>query len=272
MDRPGREEATRRDAAMAAAPVPLALAALFAAYALAFALSGAHLADALSSAAVNVAAAAISGIAATVVIRIVRRSALALRWMLAIHVVGAVAFAFLWYLLVLVGFSIGANWLRGGLVARAFGENALVWQLFQGVTLYALLVLWCERTHYPATGDAKPPAGVLTPADPRAPLLVRRGDEIIAIELADIVQISAASGYAEIVTATRSFLSGRTLSSLAETLPGDFLRVHRSHIVRHGAIVRAEPAGNGRLTLHLSDGDAVTTSREGARLIRALSS
>lgn len=246
-----------------------AMGALFCAYALAFWISGAGLVHAITSAAVNVAAFGLSGLVMTGFVRLAGAITIDSVRGLVIHAAGAVAFAFLWYFLILAGFAIGGNWMRGGLVGRAFSENALVWQIFQGVTLYAVLVLWLERRLSPSVEVAGPSQP--NSADPSAPLLIKVGDEIVAVDLDEIVQLSGADGYVEVTTPQRSFLTNRTLASLTETLPGNFLRVHRSHIVRRGAIMRAEPAGNGRLTLHLLDGKTVVTSREGARMIRGLS-
>ena len=246
---------------------PVAAAAgLFAAYAIVFVSVGAQPVDAAGSAAINVVALAI----VTAILAYAHR--LSRRWPVtgwraaAIQVFAAVAFALLWYLLVLVGFSLSTDWMHNGLAARAFGENAIVWQVFQGVTLYGLIALWLDRrtalSGQDATAHSSKPGA--------EPLLLKDGEEILAVDPDEIVHVAGAGDYSEIVTLHRTFLSGLTLRTLMDTLPDGFVRVHRSHIVRRAAILRAEPAGNGRLTLHLRNGDAVTTSREGARAIRQL--
>lgn len=247
-----------------------AILALFCAYCFAFLASGAAARDATISAAINVAALGIAGLVTSGSFRLAGRVSVHSVSGLAVHALGSLVFTFFWYFLILAGFALGESWIREGLAVRAFSENAMVWQIFQGVTLYAMLVLWLERRSplqdVPAMNIAS--AGV---ADPSPSLLVRDGDQIIAVEMDDIVQLSGADGYVEIVMPQRTILSNLTLAKLTETLPGHFLRVHRSHIVRRGAIIRAEPAGNGRLTLHLKNGKTVITSRDGARLIRQLS-
>ena len=52
-------------------------------------------------------------------------------------------------------------------------------------------------------------------------------------------------------------------------LDGDtFIRVHRSRIVNANRILRAEPAGGGRMLLHMENGEIIPASRTGTRLLR----
>jgi DNA-binding LytR/AlgR family response regulator len=44
--------------------------------------------------------------------------------------------------------------------------------------------------------------------------------------------------------------------------------VHRSRIVNVERIERAEPAGGGRLLLHMEGGETIVASRAGSRLLR----
>lgn len=259
----------RDQKAQPAIAVPSAtLAIFFFAYLMAFSITQGFSTSTLAAALVNAGALALSGIAMGALLRAIDPARFRLVAQLPFHVFAAVAFAFLWYFVVLAGFAMAGNWLREGLVARAFSENAIVWQIFQGITLYAMIVLLLDRTRATESGDASRQE---TDAEPKGPLLLRDRGEIVALDPDEIVRLSGAGDYVEIATPLRTFLSTRALASFARSLPPEFLRVHRSHIVRYGAIVRAEPAGNGRLTLHLKDGAAVTTSRSGARLIRSLS-
>jgi DNA-binding LytR/AlgR family response regulator len=60
-----------------------------------------------------------------------------------------------------------------------------------------------------------------------------------------------------------------TLAEFEKSLdPAQFIRVHRSRIVNVDRIERAEPAGGGRLLLHMQDGEAIPASRTGSRLLR----
>jgi DNA-binding LytR/AlgR family response regulator len=60
-----------------------------------------------------------------------------------------------------------------------------------------------------------------------------------------------------------------TLTEFEQTLTSkNFIRVHRSHIVNVDRVAHAEPAGGGRLLLHMEDGELIPASRAGSRLLR----
>ena len=100
-------------------------------------------------------------------------------------------------------------------------------------------------------------------------LLVKDGKTIRPVGLDDILLVSAAGDYAEIVARHGRYMSSTALGLLeADLADRGFLRVHRSHMVRLDAILSVESAGNGRLTLHLPGGESVTTSRSGAARFR----
>ncbi len=83
-------------------------------------------------------------------------------------------------------------------------------------------------------------------------LLVTRGSREALIRIDDIQALSAAGNYVEIHTGEGSYLLRSTLKELADRLPpSQFVRTHRSHIVRLTAIDSIEnlPAGNGRVYL-----------------------
>ena len=190
----------------------------------------------------------------------------------AAHLALAPIFALAWYVGIMVIYGVQEGWLLNGFETRAFSPIALVWQLFQGVTLYAVVAGFSYAAHF-AEEARRLRAALAERAPPRAAppdqLLLRRDGEVTPVPLADLVRISGAGDYAEVLTRRGVHLSTATLASLEAQLPEDrFLRVHRSHIVALGAVTGAEPAGNGRLTIHLNGGDSVTASRAGARAFR----
>lgn len=210
---------------------------------------------------------------------IVHRLAVSSRRELAIfvHPLLGATFSVTWYFCSLAGFALSPNWPNEGFRAAPFGPVALSWQLFQGVTVYGALALFVYWRH--AVGDTKPtaeplPASGAVPIVPRTPptsLMVRCDREMTPVLMSDLVRIASVDGYSEIVTTTRSILSTTPLSRFDEILPQDqFVRAHRSHIVRLTAIDHVEPAGNARLLLRISDGASIMTSRAGARRLREL--
>ena len=79
---------------------------------------------------------------------------------------------------------------------------------------------------------------------------------------ADVLHLSAAGNYVEVHTANRRTLVRATLSRLAQRLdPAEFLRVHRSHLVRADFIAEVAPWAHGDLKLTLRDGSDLMLSR-----------
>lgn len=110
-----------------------------------------------------------------------------------------------------------------------------------------------------------------TLATPRLTRLVvhERGRTLI-VPIADVQRLSAAGNYVEIHTAARRHLIRAALSRLAQRLdPAEFLRVHRSHLVRADAVVRIDARAHGDALLTLRDGAEVLLSRRYRSLLPA---
>ena len=197
---------------------------------------------------------------------------------IAVQVPLALLFSLGWYLGILVVRQLRGSWLTEGFSIEPFVPVAFVWQMFQGVTLYALVAMaslaivlsrklaFLERERNLGSTDD------LRLAKTAATILVRTPDGSEAVPVEDISRISGAGDYSELVLPGRTILSTTTLAEFEQRLPQDqFLRAHRSHILRLGAVVRSEPAGNGRTAIHLVDGSDIVTSRAGTRLLREAS-
>jgi len=106
---------------------------------------------------------------------------------------------------------------------------------------------------------------------PSAPSHLRartgRTEEMIALDMIDC--IAADDVYAAVYVGARRWLVRQSLTTLVTTLPEpDFLRVHRSWIVRSGA-VRALRSGRAGVQLVLHSGRAVPVSRRSVAAVRA---
>jgi two-component system LytT family response regulator len=102
-------------------------------------------------------------------------------------------------------------------------------------------------------------------------LLVPQGKRMVPLALADITWIKAEGDYARIHSKSGSYLVYRTLTELEAKLdPAQFLRVHRSTIVRLGGIVEVQAADNSRYRVTLADGTTLIVSRSGAAALRSL--
>ena len=94
-----------------------------------------------------------------------------------------------------------------------------------------------------------------------------RGRSLI-VPIGEVSRLSAAGNYVEVHTPQRRHLVRATLSRLAQRLdPAEFLRVHRSHLVRASAIAEVAPWAHGDLRLTLRDGSELMLSRRYRNLL-----
>jgi two-component system LytT family response regulator len=94
-----------------------------------------------------------------------------------------------------------------------------------------------------------------------------RGRSLI-VPIGDVLRLSAAGNYVELHTSSRRHLVRAALSRLAQRLdPAEFLRVHRSHLVRASAIAEVAPWAHGDLRLTLTDGSELMLSRRYRNLL-----
>jgi DNA-binding LytR/AlgR family response regulator len=93
-----------------------------------------------------------------------------------------------------------------------------------------------------------------SPPEPQQPatLLVSKGADQCLIQIGRIDSVSAAGNYVEIVERGQRYLMRATLKQLEDLLPAtDFIRIHRSHLVRRDEIerIKSQPSGNGIVQL-----------------------
>jgi two-component system LytT family response regulator len=93
-------------------------------------------------------------------------------------------------------------------------------------------------------------------------ILVREADRAFFLSVDDIQRVSAAGNYVEVHTAGKVHLVRDSLASFIAPLdPGEFLRVHRSHVVRVSFIAELRPMFHGDYELILRDGQTLALSR-----------
>jgi two-component system LytT family response regulator len=91
---------------------------------------------------------------------------------------------------------------------------------------------------------------------------VRTGSRIQIVLVEDIDWIAAAGDYTELHVRGRSHLLRETMNSLVQKLdPTEFLRIHRSRIVRTRCIVELHAIDNREYLVKLSDGSQQRSSR-----------
>ena len=100
--------------------------------------------------------------------------------------------------------------------------------------------------------------------------MVSKGADQCVIRVDDIQYLSAAGNYIDIVAKDQQYLMRTTMSQLEKMLPMDnFIRVHRSHIVRIASIDRLKVLRSGNGLVHLRGGAKVPMSKSyRARLLQ----
>lgn len=188
---------------------------------------------------------------------------------LAGHLLLGAAYALVtyWLLLVLLGIVDSASLVQFNV--QPFAGGASTWQLLQNATTYGIIaaLAYIGPANAPVTvvfdGDDAGQAGGLTR------YFVRSGDDIHPVDVDGIVSISGADDYAEVTTLEGTHLVRITLAEFEKALdPRRFIRIHRSAIVNVDRIARAEPAGGGRILLHMENGETIAASRAGSKLLK----
>ena len=103
-------------------------------------------------------------------------------------------------------------------------------------------------------------------------LLIKDGARVTVVPLARIDYIQAQDDYVLLKAGVREHLKEQTLSSLEPRLdPRQFLRIHRSYILRLDRLAQLEKTATQSWVAVLTDGTRLPVSRSGyARLARAL--
>lgn len=141
-----------------------------------------------------------------------------------------------------------------------FGDNpggVLLYEFRKDILSYtaAVLVLLLVR----ANAESRQDRGSAQPAETL--LEFRDGPRTIWLRPDEILCVEAAANYVEVTTASGTLLHRDTLTGLEARLGHEFVRVHRSRLVRRGAIRELHATGSGDFELVLADGRTVAGSR-----------
>jgi len=97
---------------------------------------------------------------------------------------------------------------------------------------------------------------------------VRTGSRIEVVKLEDVAWISSAGDYVELHGKGHAWLLRESMNSLERRLdPAEFMRIHRSRIVRSRLITELRPIENREFVLKLIDGSQHRSSRTYADLV-----
>jgi two-component system LytT family response regulator len=95
-------------------------------------------------------------------------------------------------------------------------------------------------------------------------VVIKNGTQIKIIPIQQIAYLEAADDYVKLYTSEGSFLKNKTMAFFEQTLPADqFVRVHRSYLVRIAEIVRIDPYEKDGHLLLLKNGAKIPVSKTG---------
>jgi two-component system, LytTR family, response regulator len=93
-------------------------------------------------------------------------------------------------------------------------------------------------------------------------LVVRSGGRIVILRVGEIDYVEAASNYVRLHAGGKDYLLRETMTALEAKLdPAEFVRIHRSTMVRVDRIRELEPLFQGDYVVILTDGTRLTSSR-----------
>ena len=102
-------------------------------------------------------------------------------------------------------------------------------------------------------------------------LVIRDARGMYFVAVAEVERLEAEGNYVAVVAGGRRHLMREPMHLLESRLdPAEFVRVHRSHMVRIDRIRRLEPCGHGEYELTLADGTRLTSSRSYREQVRRL--
>lgn len=176
---------------------------------------------------------------------------------LAAHALATVPFS-LAHVAIMVALRHVAYWLQSDVYSGAGNWiEVLVYEYRKDLISYAVLAL---LPHVVARLVASRAASGPPPKEHR--IEVRDGSRLVRLAPCDVEWAQAAGNYVELNSRFGMLLHRQTLAALADELePHGFTRIHRSRIVRSGAIAAVETKPSGDFEVTLASGTVVGGSR-----------
>lgn len=160
----------------------------------------------------------------------------------------------LWLLFILLGMINSLSPVHFGVMPFPAPANA--WQLLENVTTYVVIAMYAhmrilQRVTVPTPGmgpelprPAEKPEAMPLRRGETGRHFIRRGEDILPVDLDRIVCVTGADDYTEVSAVDRTYLVKMTLTEFSRMLdPARFLRAHRSAIINVECVERAESAG-----------------------------
>jgi len=157
---------------------------------------------------------------------------------------------------------------------KAFELNAVDYLLkpFPKERLYSAVRKAIEKIGNAEDGGM-PPSSLIEKlprsASPLNRVVVRKGNAINLIPVDQVKYVEAQDDYVMIYHSTGKALKQQTMKFYEDNLPGnDFVRVHRSYIVKVSEINRIEPYGKDNHIAILKSGEKLPVSRAGYKHLK----
>jgi two-component system, LytTR family, response regulator len=121
----------------------------------------------------------------------------------------------------------------------------------------------------PAQGLAKLAGGSMPDGLFIDRIVVKTGQKIKVIPIDQVEYVEAEDDYVMVYTSDGRYLKQMTMGYLEDHLdPAEFIRVHRSHIVKIAHIVQLEPYDKETKVLVMKSGKKIHTSKSGMKRLR----
>jgi hypothetical protein len=171
----------------------------------------------------------------------------------------------------LLALHVGINWILGWIprdTAILPFEFTMTARSYGGFNLLAYWAVVAWTVTRPPTTKSDRTAG--RPA--AEPFVAKVGNRRVLVPVDEVNWAEAAGNYVRLHTSRRSYLVRLSLKTLAERLDSrEFVRIHRSVIVRRSAVRELLPRPGGDYSVTLTDDTTVTLSRRfRARALPAL--
>ncbi len=107
--------------------------------------------------------------------------------------------------------------------------------------------------------------------EPTHQIVVKDGTNITIIPTDELVRLAAQDDYVEIISSKGKHLKKQTMSHFEKTLdPNQFIRIHRSSIVKASMIEKIEKYGKETHMVYLTNGDEVVASATGYTKLKSV--
>ncbi|NNE41452.1 MAG: LytTR family transcriptional regulator [Marinicaulis sp.] len=184
------------------------------------------------------------------------------------HTLGAIVFSTVWALTTFRLLQAFAGLTTGVWSAPNWPSPVVAWQLFQGLAIYFTIVS-VTYAYWALTRLTSAETESVSLGAPQR-IYAKTNNGLVPLIVNDICAARTIDGLSYLFVGRNKLESRMTLAELEAALPDEqFLRIHRSAIINLDQIQSIEPAGNGRQTIHLTNGETIETSRAGSAILKA---